>query len=175
MKSLKEQADAMHANGLKLSYSLAGLTTGTPACDEFINKSGVVERFVGFTYAGANGQARTSVLSATEANLSVTLVAEQVTAIARTYELIKKDVFESLLLVTRAQAHMDLLDIKFSGEQVALDWQAVENVFAQSIAVNAKNGLTDLADFMSVVGRTVGEQGLGSLKDFFDHAAAASS
>ena len=157
MKSLKAQADAMPASGPKLSYSLAGLTADTPAYEQFISKLGVVERFMGFTCAGVNGQARTSVLSATEASLSVTLVAEQVTAIARTYELIKKDVFESLLLVTRAQVYMDLLDIKFSGEQVALDWQAVENAFAQAIAVNAKNGLTDLADFMSVVSNSGNE------------------
>ena len=48
LKSLKAQADALSANGVKLSYNFAGLTAGTAAYDDFVRKLGVVERFMGF-------------------------------------------------------------------------------------------------------------------------------
>jgi hypothetical protein len=43
LKSLKAQADALTGSGVKLTYSLEGLTAGTPAYDDFVRKLGVVE------------------------------------------------------------------------------------------------------------------------------------
>ncbi|MGA4110782.1 hypothetical protein ACI2T3_07100 [Ralstonia nicotianae] len=96
MKSLKAQADALAASGVKLTYNLAGLTAGTAAYDDFVRKLGIVERFMGFTYGGANGQARFTPLDATSGGVTVTLAAEQIASIALAYDRFKTDIYESL-------------------------------------------------------------------------------
>jgi hypothetical protein len=75
LKSLKEQAQTMAGSGVTLTYALGGLTAGTPAFDEFVRKLGVVERFMGFTYAGASGQARLTPLDAGSGGVAVSLAA----------------------------------------------------------------------------------------------------
>lgn len=64
MKPLKEQALALADSGVSLTYHLRGLTPDTPEYEAFVTKLGIVERFMGFTYGGATGQARTTALSA---------------------------------------------------------------------------------------------------------------
>jgi hypothetical protein len=64
MKPLKAQADALAGSGVTLTYQLGGLQAGTADYDTFLSKLGVVERFMGFTYGGANGQARYTALDA---------------------------------------------------------------------------------------------------------------
>ncbi|MDI9335498.1 MAG: hypothetical protein QM520_00475 [Gammaproteobacteria bacterium] len=73
MKPLKAQATALSASGVSLTYNLAGMAAGTPTYDDFVRKLGVVERFMGFTYGGAQGQARFTPLNATSGNLTVSL------------------------------------------------------------------------------------------------------
>ncbi|WP_247350826.1 hypothetical protein [Ralstonia pseudosolanacearum] len=107
MKSLKAQADALAASGVKLTYNLAGLTAGTAAYDDFVRKLGIVERFMGFTYGGANGQARFTPLDATSGGVTVTLAAEQIASIALAYDRFKTDIYESLLLQTRLKDYYE--------------------------------------------------------------------
>lgn len=107
LKPLKVQADALAYSDVKLTYHLAGLTVGTPTYDDFIHKLGVVERFMGFTYGGAGGQARFTPLDEMSGNITVTLAFEQMASITLAYERFKVDVYESLLLPTRLGVYFD--------------------------------------------------------------------
>ncbi|WP_322784566.1 calcium-binding protein, partial [Verminephrobacter aporrectodeae] len=154
LKSLKVQADALSSSGVRLTYNLAGLTAGTPAYDEFIRKLGVVERFMGFTYGGANGQARFTPLDANSGSLTVTLAAEQIASISLAYDRFKTDIYESLLLQTRLGGYFDKLGIAMVDGHVVLDFQPVENAFKQAIASSPRDGIIDLVEFLSAAGET---------------------
>ncbi|WP_265282043.1 beta strand repeat-containing protein [Verminephrobacter aporrectodeae] len=154
LKSLKVQADALSSSGVRLTYNLAGLTAGTPAYDEFIRKLGVVERFMGFTYGGANGQARFTPLDANSGSLTVTLAAEQIASISLAYDRFKTDIYESLLLQTRLGGYFDKLGIAMVDGRVVLDFQPVENAFKQAIASSPRDGIIDLVEFLSAAGET---------------------
>ena len=105
LKSLKAQADGLSANSVMLTYNLAGLTAGTPAYNDFVRKLGVVERFMGFTYGGASGQARFTPLDISSGTLTVTLAAEQIASISLAYDRFKVDIYESLVLETRLRTY----------------------------------------------------------------------
>ncbi len=152
LKPLKAQADALTAHGVKLTYNLAGLTSGTVGYDDFVRKLGVVERFIGFTYGGANGQARFTPLDATSGNLTVTLAAEQIASISLAYDRFKTDIYESLLLQTRLSTYFDQFDIALLDGQVVLDFQSLENAFRQAIATSPRDGIIDLVEFLSAAG-----------------------
>jgi Ca2+-binding RTX toxin-like protein len=154
LKSLKVQADALAGSGVKLTYNLAGLTVGTPAYDDFVRKLGVVERFMGFTYGGANGQARFTPLDGASGNLSVSLAAEQIASISLAYDRFKTDVYESLLLQTRLSVYFEKLGITIVDGQAAIDFQSLENAFDQAIATNPRDGIIDLVEFISAAGET---------------------
>jgi len=152
MKSLKAQAEALASNGVKLTYKLAGLTAGTAAYDEFVRKLGIVERFMGFTYGGATGQARFTPLNGSSSDLTVTLTAEQMGNISLAYNRFKTDIYESLLLRTRLSGYFDKLDIATVDGQMALDFTALEAAFTEAIASSPRDGVIDLIEFMSAAG-----------------------
>ncbi|MFN7881487.1 MAG: calcium-binding protein, partial [bacterium] len=152
LKSLKAQADALTGSGVKLTYNLAGLTTGTPAYDDFIRKLGVVERFMGFTYGGANGQARFTPLDATSGNLTVSLAAEQISSISLAYDRFKTDIYESLLLETRLKPFYDKIEVSFVAAKPVFSFVKLESAFVQSIQTNAQQGIVDLVEFLSAFG-----------------------
>ncbi|MEO5340557.1 MAG: putative Ig domain-containing protein [Magnetococcus sp. MYC-9] len=154
LQPLKAQADALSAHGVVLNYRLAGLTAGTPAYDDFIRKLGVVERFMGFTYGGVNGQARFTPLDAGSGYLPVLLAAEQIANISLAYDRFKTDIYESLLLETRLGRYFDQIDIVMANGQVVLDFQPLENAFKQAIADNPRDGVIDLIEFLSAAGET---------------------
>ena len=149
LKPLSAQANGLSGSGVKLTYVFAGLTAGTPAYDDFVRKLGVVERFVGFTFGGTNGQARLTPLDASSGNLTVSLAAQQVADISSAYELFKTDVYESLVAETRLKAYSKLL---LEGSQSASKFSALEDAFTQAIAVNPQQGIIDLVEFVSSVG-----------------------
>ncbi|WUR14695.1 calcium-binding protein [[Empedobacter] haloabium] len=152
LKPLKAQADALASSGVKLTYTLAGLTAGTPAYDEFVRKLGVVERFMGFTYGGANGQARFTPLTATSGNVTVALAAEQVTSITLAYERFKTDIYESLLLETRLKPYYDKIGTTMQGEFPVFSFTQLEAAFTQAIKANPQQGIVDLVEFLSAFG-----------------------
>ena len=161
LKSLKAQADALTGSGVKLTYSLAGLTAGTPAYDDFVRKLGVVERFMGFTYGGANGQARFTALDATSGNLTVSLAAEQIASISLAYDRFKTDIYESLVSGTRLKAYSKLL---LEDSQGASKFAALENAFKQAIKLNPQQGIIDLIEFINSVGEArLAKSGWGSM------------
>src|SRR5450830_1649362 len=152
LKPLKAQADALAGSGVKLTYNLAGLTAGTPAYDDFVRKLGVVERFMGFTYGGANGQARFTPLTATSGNVTVALAAEQVTSIALAYDRFKTDIYESLLLETRLKPFFDKIDTTLVADKPVYSFTRLEAAFTQAIQANPQQGMVDLVEFMSAFG-----------------------
>ena len=154
LKPLKAQADALANSGVKLTYDFAGLTPGTPAYNDFVRKLGVVERFMGFTYGGANGQARFTPLVATSGNLTVSLAAEQITSISLAYDRFRTDIYESLLLHTRLAGYFDKPQFVMVDGKFVLDFQPLENAFKQAIATNPRNGIIDLVEFLSAAGET---------------------
>ncbi|MCW5322943.1 calcium-binding protein [Verminephrobacter aporrectodeae subsp. tuberculatae] len=154
LKSLKAQAEALSSSAFRLTYNLAGLAAGTSAYDEFVRKLGVVERFMGFTYGGANGQARFTPLVASSGHLTVALTAEQIACVALAYDRFKTDIYESLLLRTRLGSYFDKLDIAVTDGRMALDFQPVENAFGQAIASSPRDGIIDLVEFLSAAGET---------------------
>lgn len=147
---LKAQADALTGSGVKLTYRLAGLTAGTPAYDDFIRKLGVVERFMGFTYGGASGQARFTPLDATSGNISVSLAAEQISSISLAYDRFKTDIYESLLPLTRLKTYVDILESALDTD--TLSFSALESTFTQRIASSSQQGIVDLVEFVSSYG-----------------------
>ncbi|MCW5220278.1 hypothetical protein D5041_11060 [Verminephrobacter aporrectodeae subsp. tuberculatae] len=150
LKSLKAQADALSSNGVTLTYNLAGLTAGTPDYNEFIRKLGVVERFMGFTYGGATGQARFTPLDASSGALRVTLAAEQIANISLAYDRFKTDIYESLVLITRLKAYTGMFDSALEAD--TLSFSGLESAFIQSIASNSQQGIVDLVEFVSSYG-----------------------
>ncbi|MES2662639.1 MAG: calcium-binding protein, partial [Pseudomonadota bacterium] len=154
LKSLKSQANALSSSGVTLSYDLAGLTPGTPAYNTFINQLGIVERFMGFTYGGANGQARFTPLDSTSGNLTVSLAAEQIASISLAYDRFKTDIYESLLLKTRLSTYFDKLEFNMVDGQFSLDFLPIENAFKQAISNNPREGVIDLIEFLSAIGKT---------------------
>ena len=154
LKSLKAQADALTGSGVKLTYNLAGVTAGTPAYDDFVRKLGVVERFMGFTYGGANGQARFTPLDASSGNLTVSLAAEQIASISLAYDRFKTDIYESLVLETRLNSYFNKLDLAVTNGSVTLSYLPLEAAFKQAIATNQRDGIIDLVEFLSAAGET---------------------
>jgi Ca2+-binding RTX toxin-like protein len=152
--SLKAQADALASSGVKLTYNLAGLTNDTFAYDNFLRKLGVVERFMGFTYGGTNGQARLTLLDSSSANITVSLAAEQIASILLAYENFKKDIYESLLPQTRLSSYFDGLSLAMVDGQVILDSRSLESAFEQAIAANSRDGIIDLVEFLGTAGDT---------------------
>ena len=152
--SLKSQADALASSGVKLTYNLAGLTNDTFAYDNFLHKLGVVERFMGFTYGGTNGQARFTLLDSISANITVLLATEQIASISLAYENLKKDIYESLFLQTRLSSYFDGLGFVMVDGQVVLDSKSLESAFGQAIAVNSRDGIIDLVEFLGTAGDT---------------------
>ena len=155
MKSLKDQAADHSTSGVTLTYHLAGLTAGTPAYDEFVCKLGIVERFMGFTYGGSQGQARFTSLAPTSSNVNVQLAAEQIANIALAYERFKIDIYESLLLDTRLNGYFNNLEYSITQEDGAvIHAEALESAFIESIAANPRDGIIDLVEFLSAAGET---------------------
>ena len=161
LKSLKGQAEALAGSGVTLTYALGGLAAGTPAFDEFVRKLGVVERFMGFTYGGANGQARLTPLDAGSGSVAVALSAAQIGSISLAYDRFQTDIYESLVPETRLNAYSKLL---LEDSQNTPKFAALEAAFAQAIAASAKQGIVDLVEFISSVGQTrMAECGWASL------------
>lgn len=154
MKSLKEQANALASSGVSLTYQLAGLTPGSQAYEDFIHKLGVVERFMGFTYAGANGQPRFTFLNANSGKLTVSLAGPQIDNVSLAYERLKTDIYESLLIQTRLKGYFEKLDISLTDNKVVLNFQPVEEAFKASVSLNPREGIIDLIEFLSAVGET---------------------
>ncbi|MCW8177423.1 calcium-binding protein [Verminephrobacter aporrectodeae subsp. tuberculatae] len=151
LKPLKAQADALSSNGVTLTYKLAGLTAGTPDYKEFIRKLGVVERFMGFTYGGATGQARFTPLDVNSGTLRVTLAAEQIANISLAYDRFKTDIYESLVLITRLKAYTDMFDSELLDANTPW-FSGLESTFIQGIASNGQQGIVDLVEFVSSYG-----------------------
>jgi len=160
LKSLKAQADALTGSGVKMTYNLAGLAAGTPAFADFVRKLGVVERFMGFTYGGPNGQARFTPLNATSGNLTVSLAAEQIASISLAYERFKTDIYESLLLDTRLEPIYSQADFNLVNGAWVSDWSGVELTFKTRIKANPNDGIIDLLEFISALGhKTASDMG----------------
>ncbi len=154
MKSLKEQAYALASSGVSLTYQLAGLTPGSQAYEDFIHKLGVVERFMGFTYSGANGQPRFTFLNTNSGKLIVSLAGPQIDNVSLAYERLKTDIYESLLIQTRLKGYFEKLDISLTDNKVVLNFQPVEEAFKAAVSLNPREGIIDLIEFLSAVGET---------------------
>jgi len=152
LKSLKAQADALAGSGVKLTYNLAGLSAGSAAYDEFIRKLGVVERFMGFTYGGAQGQARFTALDASAGNVTVSLAAEQIASIGLAYDRFKTDIYESLLLQTRLKPYYDQIEVSFVAAKPVFSFAKLESAFVQASQSNPQQGIVDLVEFLSAFG-----------------------
>ena len=151
MKSLKEQANALANSGVSLTYQLAGLTAGSQAYEDFIHKLGVVERFMGFTYAGTNGQPRFTFLNANSGKLTVSLAGPQIDNVSLAYERLKTDIYESLLIETRLNSYNGCADINFVNDNWVSDFSTVELAFKNKIQNNARDGIIDLVEFISAL------------------------
>ncbi|MDB0568963.1 calcium-binding protein [Ralstonia solanacearum] len=152
MKSLRGQADALAASGVELTYNLAGLTAGTVAYDDFVHKLGVVERFMGFTYGGANGQARFTPLGATSGRVTVTLAAEQIASISLAYDRFKTDIYESLLLQTRLKEYYRSIVVTTNHGLPNFSFSQTQKLFESEIKSSPQKGFIDLIEFMSAFG-----------------------
>ena len=166
MLPLKAQADALAGSGVTLTYELDGLQAGTIDYDSFLTKLGVVERFMGFTFGGANGQARYAALDADSGKLTVRLMFEQVGFIDRTYGLILQDVYEALLLDTRFKTVLNELSLKQVEQNWGLDWTGVKEHFNEAIAADLASGLVDLVQFVSKTKPLLGQDGLKPMVDY---------
>jgi Ca2+-binding RTX toxin-like protein len=152
MLSLQDQASALADQGVHLNYSLAGLSPGSAEYAAFMQKLSVVERFLGFTYAGPNGQPRTTPLDGASGNLTVRMNAQQIASIGLTYDRFKGDIYESLLIKTRLAPYFNQFDVAAVDGKLGLYAAGVEQAFRQAIATDPKQGLTDLVEFISAFG-----------------------
>ncbi|HEY0024466.1 MAG TPA: calcium-binding protein, partial [Longimicrobium sp.] len=154
--SLKQQANSLATQGAQVSvtYSLEGLTPGTPAYEAFLHKLGVVERFMGFTYAGPTGGIRTEPLDANSGSLTVSLAREQIANISRAYDKYSAGTYEYLLLDTRLKPYYDKVYLTMQeGVLIDTDMSHVEGMFRQAIAASPQQGVIDMVEFVSALGR----------------------
>lgn len=152
MPSLQAQASALSAQGVRLTYGVSKMAFRSAAYEEFLVKVGVVERLMGLTYAGPLGQPRFTPLDPGAGDLNVAFSAEQVAGIAWAYERFKMDVYEALLIPTRLGVYFSALRLKMSEGRCQLDGTALGTAFAQAIARDHREGLIDLAEFISAMG-----------------------
>jgi Ca2+-binding RTX toxin-like protein len=152
MKSLKAQAEVLAGNGVKLVYSLAGLSPGTSDYDDFVRKLGIVERFMGFTYGGPTGAVRFTPLLANSGVTTVSLTRRQVESISMAYDMFKNDLYQSLLFQSRLQVYASNISFSFSNDKILLDAAAIESNFKKIINANPPQGIIDLIEFIGVAG-----------------------
>ena len=155
LKSLKAQADALADQGVKLTYNLAGVVAGTPEDNEFIRKLGIVERFMGFTYGSARGTARFTPLDASSGNVTILLSPEQIANISLAYERFKTDIYESLLTRTRLEPYVLAIAKGTSWDSTSawIDSEPFEQVITNAIEQSPRDGIIDLIEFISAVGK----------------------
>ena len=148
--SLQQQASKLAANGVTLSYHLAGMTAGTQAYDDFLKKIQIVEKFMGFTYAGLTGGIRLTALDAASGAVSVTLTTAQINNISLAYERFKGDIYESLALST---IYKDFLTIPLNETSPGkFDLSGIENYFDAAFAKNPKDAAIALVEIVSAWG-----------------------
>jgi Ca2+-binding RTX toxin-like protein len=154
LKPLKEQAEALAGDGVQLTYGLANLNPGTAEHDAFMHKLGVVERFMGFTYGGPNGQARLTTLNTSSGHLSVSLANEQIFSITQAYDRFKMDIYESLLTRTRLASYVTAIaqGISWDDETSWIDSTQFEKLVDAKLAANPREGIIDLIEFVSASG-----------------------
>ena len=158
MKSLKAQAEALSESGVKLTYNLGGLKAGTTAYDNFLRKLGIVERFMGFTYGGANGQARLTPLDAASGHLTVSLATTQIASITLAYERFKTDIYESLSLVTRFKPFVNTFENSILRPGTVYnrhddhDYSELTALLSQNISLKGIEGIIDLIEFINAYG-----------------------
>ncbi|TVS44595.1 peptidoglycan DD-metalloendopeptidase family protein, partial [Xylella fastidiosa] len=158
MQSLQAQAGALRSKGVTVTYVLSGLNPGTAAYQNFLRKLGIVERFMGFTYGGKQGEARFTPLDATSGTMTVSLSDAQVTNIALAYERFKTDIYESLLLKTRMEPIYNLAEEDFVNGAWVMDWSGVERALKQGIQRHPRDGILDAIEFVSALGYKTAER-----------------
>lgn len=79
--------------------------------------------------------------------LDINLTADQVALLNNSYESLKQSVYDALVSQTRLAPLMDMVDVVSDGDILSLDYTALEQHFADTIAQNSVNGLTDLIEF----------------------------
>lgn len=150
LKPLKTQAEELAGSGVTLTYTLAGLSSGTPEYDEFLRKLGVVERLMGFTYGGAFGEARFTPLDGNSGLVTVSLSQEQIANISLAYDRFRSDIYESLVLVSRFKSYVDAIEADLMGD--AATFTNFEAQIALAIESNPQQGISDLVEFISAYG-----------------------
>ncbi|WP_375732106.1 calcium-binding protein [Xylella fastidiosa subsp. multiplex] len=158
MQSLRAQAEALASKGVTVTYVLSGLNPGTAAYQNFLRKLDIVERFMGFTYGGKQGEARFTPLDATSGTMTVSLSDAQVTNIALAYERFKTDIYESLLLKTRMEPIYNLAEEDFVNGAWVMDWSGVERALKQGIQRHPRDGILDAIEFVSALGYKTAER-----------------
>lgn len=155
MKPLREQADSLSPYGVSVNYNLAGLAQGSVQYNAFLEKLGVVERFMGFTYGGPRGELRLEPLNADSGNLNISLSSEQMANISLAYERFKTDIYESLLLRTRFYPYIEdmVRGIAWNDQTAWIDSTLLEQRIENSIQEDPRGGLIDLLEFSSAVGK----------------------
>ena len=148
MKPLSDQAILLSDSGVTLRYVLAGIEEGSYSASRFLDKLGIVERFVGFTYGGPTGQAKIENLSPQSGNISVTLAREQIAHIEEAYEQIKTDVGESLRIYKDYSAYLTTL----LGESQLDDFATLEQMFSSTMENDNIDGVADFVEFVSAIG-----------------------
>ncbi len=174
MQSLRAQAEALASKGVTVTYVLSGLNPGTAAYQNFLRKLDIVERFMGFTYGGKQGEARFTPLDATSGTMTVSLSDAQVTNIALAYERFKTDIYESLLLKTRMEPIYNLAEEDFVNGAWVMDWSGVERALKQGIQRHPRDGILDAIEFVSALGYKTAERlGWNAIGFLADQLSAA--
>ncbi|TSJ84462.1 calcium-binding protein [Chitinimonas sp. BJB300] len=155
LKSLKQQADDLKAQGhdVEVAYHFDGLVKGSAEYDLFLTRLAVVERFMGFTYAGPNGGATFTALTSQSGHRSVTLTREQIANINLAYARFKTDIYESLVLGTTLSSYVNEIKAKAAETGVKYDFSTLENKFTAEITTNPRKGALDLIEFISAIGQ----------------------
>ena len=162
MKSLKQQADALANQGVQLTYNLSGVSIGSARHQELIHKLGVIERFMGFTYAGPGGEARLTPLDASSGNLTVTLSSAQVASIELSYSRFTTDIYESLLTRTRLNPYVMAI---LEGVEWDADIPKINPLYFKQFVDNAiaQNPRVAAIDFIELVSATGGNLNFSKL------------
>jgi len=85
---------------------------------------------------------------------------QQIEFINLAYDSLKESIYDSLLMQTRLKPFLDSISLTIDANgQLALDYSAMETLFAGGITADSYNGFIDLLEFNQVAGKGLYESG----------------
>ncbi|TND01464.1 MAG: hemolysin-type calcium binding protein [Gammaproteobacteria bacterium] len=150
--------------GHPLTLTFAGITSGTPEYQAWLDKLTVLEHF--------NGRTFRQVPTGTDP-VTLTWTSEQLTLLNQSYTALQESVYGALALQTRLTPYLDAITFTYDGSAIRMDVSAMNSAlltYAQTDAYNAVADLLDLKRYGATMLDTTGWTPFVTLSHLLDTA-----